>query len=139
MPDRPPLTEIEHLCCEQIHPQALQGIRYFNMGEFFEAHEALELAWKAEDRPVRDLYRGVLQVAVAYHHLCRGNYRGARKMFLRCRKWLEPFPDICQGLDLEKFKRDFTAVEARIPDYETRQAAPPDPRSLPHIHITYQH
>ena len=35
--------------------------RLMNAGQFFEAHEELELAWRAETRTVRELYRGFEQ------------------------------------------------------------------------------
>ncbi len=98
----------------KLHPQAIMGLELFNAGKYFEAHEALETAWREEAGPVRELYRGILQVAVGYLHIQRGNYVGARKMFKRCRPWLEPFPDICQGINLGQLKRDYQAVEALL-------------------------
>jgi hypothetical protein len=86
----------------------------FNAGEYFEAHEALELAWRDERGPVRELYRGVLQVAVAYYHILRGNYPGAVKMFVKSRTWLGPFPDQCRGVDLLRFRQDYHQVEALL-------------------------
>ena len=99
-------------CCEgPLHQAAVEGLRLFNAGEYFEAHEALETAWRDETGPIRNLYRGILQVGVAYHHIQRGNYRGARKLFLRCRQWLDPFPDECRGIQVGKLRRDARRVE----------------------------
>ncbi len=92
----------------------MRGLELFNRGEYFEAHEALELAWREERGPVRELYRGILQVAVAYYHILRGNYRGAQKMFLRSRTWLAPFPDRCCGIDLASLRGDYARVEAEL-------------------------
>lgn len=97
-----------------LHPQALVGLELFNQGAYFEAHEALETAWREESGPTRDLYRGILQVAVAYHHILRGNYPGAIKLFQRCRQWLAPFPNTCNGINLLQFRQDFEHVEAEI-------------------------
>jgi predicted metal-dependent hydrolase len=49
----------------------------FNAGEFFEQHEVLEGLWHEETGPIRELYQGVLQVGVGFHHLERNNYHGA--------------------------------------------------------------
>jgi predicted metal-dependent hydrolase len=98
-------------CFGSLHPQAIIGLELFNAREYFEAHEALETAWREEAGPVRELYRGILQVAVAYLHIQRGNYVGARKMFRRCRPWLDPFPDDCRGINIGQLKRDYQAVE----------------------------
>lgn len=101
-------------CAEKLHPRAIEGLRLFNAGEYFEAHEALELAWRQERGSIRELYRGILQVGVAYHHILNNNYQGAYKMFRRCRPWLAPFPDRCGGINVEKLRRDSQAVEAEL-------------------------
>ncbi len=101
-------------CDNRIHPEALRGLELFDARDYFEAHEALETAWREESGPVRDLYRGILQVAVGYYHLLRGNYIGARKMFLRCRPWLAPFQGECLGIDLAQFASDYEAVEQEM-------------------------
>lgn len=103
--------EIACACQGELHPLARKGLDLFNAREYFEAHEELELAWREEPGPVRELYRGILQIAVAYYHILRGNYRGAMKMFLRSRTWLAPFPDSCRGVDLKQFREDFRKVE----------------------------
>jgi predicted metal-dependent hydrolase len=101
-------------CSGPIDPRALTGIRCFNAGEYFEAHEWLETAWREERGEIRNLYRGILQVGVGYHHLTRGNYTGAIKLFERCRQWLEPFPGDCLGIDVAGLWQDFTRVEAEV-------------------------
>lgn len=101
-------------CSGPLPDEALHGLELFNAGEYFEAHEALENAWRAETGPVRELYRGILQVGVAYYHLLNGNYSGAVKMFQRCKPWLEPFSDDCKGIELDRFREDFLQVEAEL-------------------------
>jgi uncharacterized protein len=106
--------EVEIACRESLPALAVRGLELFNQGAYFEAHEELELAWREEHAPVRELYRGILQVAVAYLHILRGNYRGAAKMFLRSRIWLGPFPDRCCGVDLAGLRRDYYRVEEEL-------------------------
>ncbi len=106
--------EIDCACRGKLPPLVCTGLELFNAGEYFDAHEALELAWRAEVGPVRELYRGILQIAVAYYHLLRGNYPGAVKMFLRSRTWLAPFPDYCCGVNLARFRADYSRVEAAL-------------------------
>ncbi|GEM_PF-6647224 len=65
-----------------LHPKVWEGLRLFNAGHYFEAHEALEAAWNEDLRPIRELYRGLLQAAVTYLHIQRGNYAGACKMYV---------------------------------------------------------
>lgn len=101
-------------CRAALPALAVRGLELFNQGAYFEAHEELELAWRAETAPVRELYRGILQVAVAYLHIQRGNYRGAVKMFLRSRTWLGPFPGTCCGVALTALRRDYYRVEEEL-------------------------
>jgi hypothetical protein len=116
----------------QLSELARKGIELFNQGDYYAAHEELELAWKAEDGPVRDLYQGTLQIAVAYLQITRRNYNGAIKMFLRARQWLDPLPDICRSLDVAALRKDAadvrTALESlgaeRIGDFEIKQLKP---------------
>jgi predicted metal-dependent hydrolase len=100
----------EDLCNAPLHPQAAHGLRLFNAGHYFEAHEALEEAWNAESGRVRDLYRGILQIAVAYLHITRGNYNGAVKVHDRSQKWMKDWPDICRGIHVGQLRRDAQTV-----------------------------
>lgn len=109
-----PPDETQPACQEQLPLEAIAGLQAFNAGQFFEAHEHLENAWRAELRPVREMYRGVLQVAVGYYHISRQNYVGARKMFAHSRNWLTPFPVVCQGIDLKQLRQDMDRVEAEL-------------------------
>lgn len=106
-------------CAELLSVIGRDGIATFNRGDYFEAHEVLEHAWKADSGPARELYRGLLQIAVAYLQIERGNYNGALKMFLRMRQWLDPLPDTCRGVDVAAARRDAltaqTALEALGP------------------------
>lgn len=97
-------------CDAPLHPQAAEGIRLFNAGEYFEAHEALENAWNAEPGKVRDLYRGILQIAVVYLHITRGNYDGAVKVYVRSQRWLKDWSDICRGIRVEELRQNAAAV-----------------------------
>lgn len=99
MKDAPITSLTETVCaCGQLHPDALLGIGLFNQHKFFEAHEALETAWRAETGALRELYRGILQAGIAYYHIQRGNFNGAHKLFSRARRCLTPFPKVCCGV-----------------------------------------
>ena len=105
------MTEsLNDLCNAPLHPQAAEGLRLFNAGEYFEAHEALEDAWNAEKGQVRELYRGILQIAVVYLHVTRGNYNGALKVYGRSQRWIKDWPDICRGIYVGELRKDAEAV-----------------------------
>lgn len=101
--------------CESPIPSLVsKGLHEFNRGDYFEAHELLETAWKQESGPVRDVYRAILQIGVAYLQITRGNYQGAHKMFVRAVQWLAPLPDRCHGIDIAQLRADATAVRERL-------------------------
>ena len=88
--------------CDETPPRLLlEGIAQFNRGEFFEQHETLELLWRAEQRDVRRLYQGILQIGVAFHHLRRLNHHGTVYMLTRGSGYLAPFTPCCQCVDVD--------------------------------------
>lgn len=111
IPDRLALDEA---CGEPLSELAREGIERFNRGDYYPAHDALEEAWVVDQGPGRDLYRGILQVGIAYYQIERGNYRGAIKMLLRVRQWLSPLPAICRGVDVSALRADVERVYAAL-------------------------
>jgi hypothetical protein len=101
-------------CAKPLSTLAMEGITLFDRREFFEAHEALEHAWNEEGGPARELYRGLLQIAVAYLQIERRNYNGALKMFLRVRQWLDPLPEVCRGVNVAQLRADALAARAAL-------------------------
>ena len=104
----------KELCSAPLHPQAVEGLRLFNAGEYFEAHEALEDAWNAEKGKVRELYRGILQIAVVYLHVTRRNYNGAVKVYGRSQRWLKDWPEICRGIEVGQLRKNAEIVIAEV-------------------------
>jgi uncharacterized protein len=99
-------------CDDSLHPFARLGLVRFNAEQYWLAHEALEDAWNAEEGIVRDLYRGILQAAVVYHHLRRKNLRGAIKVYERSQKWLGKWDSPCRGVNVAKLRDDLDAAIA---------------------------
>jgi len=53
------------------------GLRAYEQGDFFEAHELLEPAWMGtDDLAERALFQGLIKLAAAFVHGVRGNPRG---------------------------------------------------------------
>lgn len=107
-------------CDEPPPAQLLEGIAQFNRGEYFEQHETLEALWRAESRPVRRLYQGILQIGVALYHVQRRNYHGAVYMLTRGSMYLRPFAPVCQSVDVQALvdaaASTLRAVEALGPE-----------------------
>jgi predicted metal-dependent hydrolase len=102
--------ELPELCKGELHPMAVKGIELFDEGQYWEAHEALEAAWKDERGPARHLYKGILQAGVTYLQIERGNFLGMAKMFERSKKWLRPWPGVCRGVDVGQLRQDLAAA-----------------------------
>jgi uncharacterized protein len=95
-------------------PQLAEGIRLFNQGRWFEAHEVLEDAWRAEPTDLRRLYQGLIQVGVGLLHARRGNLRGALAVLDRGLANLEPFAPHRMGVDVGRLLREAAAARARL-------------------------
>jgi predicted metal-dependent hydrolase len=114
VPDPALLHELECQCDQPLPPLAVQGVAKFNAGEYYPQHDLFEEQWVNTSGPVRDLYRAILQVGVAYYQIERGNYRGALKMLLRSVQWLALLPDVCQGVDVKQLREDSYRVRAEL-------------------------
>ena len=110
-----------------------RGVEQFNCRAYWECHETLEMLWRAEPRPVRDLYQGVLQIGVAFHHLLNCNYAGTLKMLRRGLPRLRDLPEVCQGLHTAELHRDARAVYDRVVALGPDRIAELDADTLPRI------
>jgi uncharacterized protein len=77
----------------------LEGVHNFNSRKFWEAHESWETLWLAAESDLEQFLQGLIQVAAAYHHVQRGTYRGAPRLFAAGLRRLEAFPIVHCGLD----------------------------------------
>lgn len=103
-------------CYGKLPEKVLEGISAFNAGNYFEAHDLLEEAWMVETGDIRDLYRGILQIAVCYFHITRQNYEGAQKMYARSLKWLTKWQPNCRGVRVTELLRDAENVILNLTD-----------------------
>jgi uncharacterized protein len=106
--------ELQSQCEAPPSDALLRGIHEFNAGAFFEQHETLEAAWRAEAGPLRQLYQGILQVGVAFYQIQRHNHAGALKMFQRAWQYLNALPDACQGVDVAQLRADARAAQTEL-------------------------
>jgi hypothetical protein len=49
------------------------GLRRYNAGEYFTAHEAWETVWLGANEQDKTFLQGLIQVSAAFHHLRRNN------------------------------------------------------------------
>ena len=97
-------------------PGFAEGVRRFNAGEFFEAHEAFEELLDAVEEDDRwELLVALIQVAVGYHKCASGHPGGARMLGLGAGK-LGAFPPVAWGVAVESLRQrvreDIAVLEA---------------------------
>ena len=66
----------------------------FRAGDFFQAHELWEELWHKARGKEKETLQGLIQAAVALHHLSKGNLRGARYLYPRALKRLAGREDL---------------------------------------------
>ncbi len=76
------------------------GLDLIRRGEYFEAHEDLEEAWRAAEPAEKDFFQGLVHVAVAWHHAGRGNRPGCERQLAKAVRRLEPFAPEHRGVDI---------------------------------------
>ena len=124
------------VCDEPPPALLLEGIAQFNRGEFFEQHETLETLWRAEPRPIRHLYQGILQIGVAFYHLGRGNYHGTVYMLTRGSMYLRPFAPACQTVDVQALLDAAARVHLAVEDLGPTRLGEFDWALVPHVRRT---
>ena len=68
----------------------VSGLRAYDEGDFFEAHELLEPAWMGTPDPAeRSLLQGLIKVAAADVHAVRGNPAGIQRNLVGARERLQ--------------------------------------------------
>jgi predicted metal-dependent hydrolase len=129
-------TDLVSACAAPAPPELLKAIHEFNVGEFFEQHETLELLWRATPEEIRHLYEGILQIGVGmYHLLAKGNFHGAAVKLDHGIRLLEAFPDVCHGVDVARLRREASVARERLVSLGADRIAE-FPRELtPRVHL----
>jgi predicted metal-dependent hydrolase len=91
-----------------------RGLELIRGGAYFEAHEELELAWRAAAPAERDFYQGLVHVAVAWYQAGRGNRVGCERQLAKARRRLGPYAPAHEGLDVAGLLAQVDAAAARV-------------------------
>jgi uncharacterized protein len=90
------------------------GLEHIRAGRFFEAHEELELSWRAAAPEERDFYQGLVHVAVAWYQAGRGNPVGAGRQLEKGLRRLERYEPEHRGVDVAAVRRQLRAAQAVV-------------------------
>ena len=80
-----------------------KSVLLFNHHLFFEVHEVLEPQWMQEQGEIKKFLQGLIQIAVAFYHLERGNLAGARSLLHEGLMKIAPHSPACLGVELRDF------------------------------------
>ncbi len=101
------------------------AVRLFNKGEYLAAHKLFEELWEAGEGGDADFYKGLIQAAIALHHLEDQNSKGAAKLYGGHRRYLGRFLPAHCSLDVERFLGDMKSFFSPILRGEPQRAARP--------------
>ena len=131
---RPALADLDPATREAL----AKGIREFNSWRFYDCHETLEDVWrevgsKGEEGTLADFYQGIIKVAAGFHHVLRGNHKGAVNLLSDAFRLLERFRPTTLGVDVERLVRDVRPCLERILDLGPGRLGDFDRAMIPRI------
>ena len=121
-----------------------EGIELFNAGEWFEAHEVWEDAWRMATGQRKLFYQGLIQCAVTLEHVRRGNPRGVRSVWASCQTKFDGITGRYMAVDVPVLPHDMRhfiqtvldmPAEAFAPGSSRGQAMPVDFATSPRIEL----
>ena len=122
-----------------IDPPALaKGIAEFNDWRFYDCHETLEDVWrevgsKGDDATLADFYQGIIKIAAGFHHVLRGNHKGAVNLLSDAFRLLDRFRPDCLGVEVERLLDDTRVCLDRISELGPERLAEFDRSLIPTI------
>lgn len=69
-----------------------EGLRCYNNGDFFLAHEHWEAIWLNSEEPDKTFLQALIQITAAFHHLQRQNLIGTASLLRAALRRLDPYP-----------------------------------------------
>ena len=69
-------------------------------GEYFEAHESFEDAWRAAAPAEKDFFQGLVHVTVAWYQAGRGNHVGCERQLAKAKRRLAAYTPRHRNVDV---------------------------------------
>lgn len=107
-----------------------EGLKLYEAGEFFTAHEAWESVWLRSPEPEKTFLQGLIQVTAAFHHVQRKNHLGALLLLQAALGRIERYPADFGGISVSLLCHD---IREQVRILEAGESAPSlvSPRILP--------
>jgi len=102
-----------------------EGLRCYRAEEFFLAHEHWEGVWLQAQEPEKTFLQALIQTTAAFHHLQRGNRKGAASLLRAALRRLEPYANLFGGVRVGVLREDIrSCLRALEDDAPLRLASP---------------
>ena len=88
-----------------------QGLDYYRSNDYFEAHESWEDLWSDYYLEDRKFVQGLIQLAVSFVHLGRGNMNGAKSLLNKCTEKFKLFSGIHREIDVNQLLDEISDVK----------------------------
>ena len=82
------------------------GLRLYEAGEFFRAHEDWETVWLVSPEPEKTFLQGLIQVTAAFHHLQNENRLGTVLLLQAALRRLDLYPASFGGISVALLRSD---------------------------------
>jgi predicted metal-dependent hydrolase len=91
-----------------------RGIAHIRAGRYFEAHEELELVWRAAAPEERDFYQGLVHVAVAWYQAGRGRPIACASQLEKAARRLGPYAPAHRDVDVDDVLDQVAAAQSIV-------------------------
>src|SRR5213593_1733899 len=91
-----------------------RGLQLIRSRQYFEAHEELELAWRAAAPAERDFFQGLVHVTVAWYQAGRGRRIGCERQLAKAARRLAPYAPVHRGVDLASVLEQIAAARGAV-------------------------
>jgi predicted metal-dependent hydrolase len=91
-----------------------RGLECLRTGRFFEAHEELEVVWRAAPAEERDFLQGLVHVAVAWYQAGRGRPVATGRQLEKAARRLAAFAPEHRGVDVTYILAQVEAAQKRV-------------------------
>jgi predicted metal-dependent hydrolase len=90
------------------------GLACIRAGAYFEAHEELELAWRAAAADERDFFQGLGHFTVAWYQAGRGNRPGCERQLAKAERRLTRYAPAHRDVDVADVLAQVAAAQGTV-------------------------
>ncbi len=113
--------------------ELLEGIRLFNEGDFFSAHDFFEELWTESERAEKLFMQGLVQISVGCYHLICGNFNGAYSQLLKGKIKLKNYLPSYKDIDVKSLLNDIELLLNDIENFLSNSKLKIDVNKIPRI------